>query len=55
MPRWSGQGETGTNVSVKIDDDFMRAVKSKGTYNQQYPIDSASPTKVQENARGLCG
>jgi ribonucleoside-diphosphate reductase alpha chain len=45
---------TGANVSVRIDDGFMRAVKSKASYNQQYPIDSANPTKVQEiSARGL--
>ncbi len=45
---------TGANVSVKIDDDFMRAVKNNSTYMQQYPIDSANPTKVQEiNAMGL--
>ncbi len=45
---------TGANVSVKIDDDFMRAVKSKGNYTQQYPIESTRPSKVQEiSARGL--
>ncbi len=45
---------TGANVSVRIDDGFMNAVKNKGTYNQQYPIESANPSKVQEiDARGL--
>ncbi len=45
---------TGANVSVRIDDGFMNAVKNKGKYNQQYPIESANPSKVQEiNARGL--
>jgi len=45
---------TGANVSVRIDDGFMKAVKNKGQYNQQYPIESANPSKVQEiNARGL--
>ena len=45
---------TGANVSVRIDDDFMRAVKSKSEYNQQYPIESKNPSKVQQiDARGL--
>ena len=35
---------TGANVSVKIDDDFMRAVTEGTTYTQQYPIDSTNPT-----------
>src|SRR5690554_2519884 len=34
---------TGANVSVRIDDEFMRAVESGETYHQQYPIDSNSP------------
>jgi len=45
---------TGANVSVRIDDDFMRAVKSKSGYSQQYPIESKNPSKVQQiDARGL--
>src|SRR5690606_13038084 len=32
---------TGANVSVRVDDEFMRAVKSNGTYTQKYPIFSA--------------
>lgn len=45
---------TGANVSVRIDDDFMRAVKSNSKYSQQYPIESTNPSKVQQiNARGL--
>ncbi len=39
---------TGANVSVKIDDDFMKAVVDGKTYIQQYPIDSENPTKKQE-------
>ena len=35
---------TGANVSVKIDDDFMKAVTEGTTYTQQYPIDSTNPT-----------
>lgn len=34
---------TGANVSVKLDDEFMRAVVSGGKYHQQFPIDSATP------------
>jgi len=39
---------TGANVSVKIDDDFMRAAIEGKTYKQQYPIDSAAPKVVKE-------
>ena len=47
---------TGANVSVRIDDDFMRAVKSNSNYKQQYPIESAAPTTVKEiGASGLWG
>ena len=41
---------TGANVSVKLDDEFMLAVKSGGQYTQQYPIDSDTPTTVKEIA-----
>jgi ribonucleoside-diphosphate reductase alpha chain len=45
---------TGANVSVRIDDGFMQAVKDNSKYIQQYPIDSSSPSKIQEiSARGL--
>ncbi len=45
---------TGANVSVKIDDEFMRAALSGEQYKQQYPIDSDSP-KVEKmiNAQQL--
>ena len=39
---------TGANVSVKLDDDLMKAVVNKTTYKQQYPVDSANPTTVKE-------
>ncbi|MDL2213235.1 adenosylcobalamin-dependent ribonucleoside-diphosphate reductase [Bacteroides sp. OttesenSCG-928-N06] len=39
---------TGANVSVKLDDDFMRAVTEGRPYLQQYPIGSATPTTVKE-------
>ena len=34
---------TGANVSVRIDDIFMRAVESGTSYRQQYPVDSDIP------------
>ncbi|MCF0065401.1 adenosylcobalamin-dependent ribonucleoside-diphosphate reductase [Dyadobacter chenwenxiniae] len=39
---------TGANVSVRIDDEFMRAVESGETYKQQYPIKSATPTHIKD-------
>ncbi len=39
---------TGANVSVRIDDDFMRAAESHQPYTQQYPVDSKNPTVKQE-------
>lgn len=39
---------TGANVSVKIDDDFMKAAISHQKYTQQYPIFSKEPTHKQE-------
>jgi ribonucleoside-diphosphate reductase alpha chain len=34
---------TGANVSVRIDDEFMKAVKSDTDYTQKYPIFSTDP------------
>ncbi|NLA49774.1 MAG: ribonucleoside-diphosphate reductase, adenosylcobalamin-dependent, partial [Bacteroidales bacterium] len=34
---------TGANVSVKITDEFMKAVEQKSVFRQQYPISSAEP------------
>ncbi len=39
---------TGANVSVKIDDEFMRAVETNSTYQQQYPIHSKNPLIVND-------
>ncbi len=39
---------TGANVSVKIDDDFMKSVVDGTPYRQQYPIYSENPSNVQE-------
>jgi ribonucleoside-diphosphate reductase alpha chain len=34
---------TGANVSVKLTDDFMKAVETKSLFRQQYPINSDNP------------
>lgn len=39
---------TGANVSVKISDDFMRAVENKEKFTLQFPVDSDSPTYTKE-------
>lgn len=39
---------TGANVSVKIDDEFMKAALSSRPYVQQYPIDSPTPKYTKE-------
>ena len=39
---------TGANVSVKIDDEFMRAAIEGAPYVQQYPIDSPDPMVKKE-------
>jgi len=45
---------TGANISVKLDDEFMRSVKEGTTYHQQYPVKSENPRVVKEiNAREL--
>ena len=45
---------TGANVSVKIDDDFMRAVEREEEYTQQYPVYSKEPMVSQKvNAKAL--
>lgn len=39
---------TGANVSVKIDDEFMKAVRSEAVYHQKYPIDSNEPVYTRD-------
>jgi len=39
---------TGANVSVKIQDDFMRAVEANAPYVQKYPINSPEPLYQKE-------
>lgn len=45
---------TGANVSIKLDNDFMRAAIDGKTYRQQFPIDAENPTYTQDiDARKL--
>ncbi len=45
---------TGANVSIKIDDEFMRAAIDGRTYTQQFPINSENPKYVKHiDARKL--
>ncbi len=45
---------TGANVSVKIDDEFMRAVINNEEYEQKYPVYSDEPKNRKKiNARQL--
>ncbi len=39
---------TGANVSVKLDDEFMRAATEGLPYTQQFPIDSPNPLYTKE-------
>ncbi|MFO8067962.1 MAG: adenosylcobalamin-dependent ribonucleoside-diphosphate reductase, partial [Bacteroidales bacterium] len=45
---------TGANVSVKITDDFMRAVINSNDFVQQYPVESNDPKSTKSvNANAL--
>ncbi|MEJ2595191.1 MAG: adenosylcobalamin-dependent ribonucleoside-diphosphate reductase [bacterium] len=44
---------TGANVSVKLDDEFMQAVKNNSTYTQQYPVHSNDPKVKKEINAGV--
>ncbi|MGM9828320.1 MAG: adenosylcobalamin-dependent ribonucleoside-diphosphate reductase [Muribaculaceae bacterium] len=49
---------TGANVSVRIDDDFMRAAVNGETYTQKFPIDAADEdvlVRKDVNAAALWG
>lgn len=47
---------TGANVSVRIDDEFMRCATEGVPYRQQFPIDSDNPSVVKEtDAKALWG
>lgn len=39
---------TGANVSIKIDDEFMRCAAEGKPYRQQFPIDAESPIYQQD-------
>ncbi len=39
---------TGANVSVRIDDEFMNAVRNKEKYTLKFPIDSDNPKFTKE-------
>ncbi|MDE5706538.1 adenosylcobalamin-dependent ribonucleoside-diphosphate reductase [Muribaculum sp.] len=39
---------TGANVSVRIDDDFMRAATEGSAYTQQFPVDSEHPDVTKD-------
>jgi len=42
---------TGANVSVRISDEFMRAVKNNENYEQRWPVDSSEPKiSIEGNA-----
>ena len=52
--KMDGTKVTGANVSVRIDDDFMKAVKAGEDYKQQYPINSDTPKYTSSvNAKNL--
>ena len=37
---------TGANISVKVTNDFMKAVIDDCDYTQQYPVDAKKPSKI---------
>jgi ribonucleoside-diphosphate reductase alpha chain len=39
---------TNANISVKLDDEFMSAVKMNKSYIQRYPIESEDPKMIKE-------
>ena len=43
---------TGANVSVKISDDFMRAVENKEKFTLQFPVESDKPSITKEIEAG---
>ncbi len=47
---------TGANVSIKVDDEFMQAVKGATKYHQQFPIVSDTPQYEKDiDAQALWG
>jgi ribonucleotide reductase alpha subunit len=41
---------TGANISIRINDEFMEAVKADGYYEQRWPVDSDSP-KIKRSVK----
>lgn len=39
---------TGANISVRIDDEFMKAVVNNDKYQQAYPVDSPNPDVTKD-------
>jgi len=39
---------TGANISLKLSDDFMKAVIDNNVFTQQYPVNSLNPTIMNE-------
>ncbi|RLD24864.1 MAG: adenosylcobalamin-dependent ribonucleoside-diphosphate reductase, partial [Bacteroidetes bacterium] len=49
-----GTKVTGANVSIKMDDKFMQAVKDDTEYEQQFPVESDNPVYTKKiNAKNL--
>lgn len=46
---------TGANVSVRIDDDFMKAATEGSSYTQQYPTTGEALVKKEIDAKALWG
>lgn len=45
---------TGANISIKISDEFINAVKNNSNFVQQFPINAENPTFTREiNAKSL--
>ena len=44
---------TGANVSVRIDDDFMKAATEGGVYIQQYPVTGEATVTKETDAKAL--
>lgn len=52
--KMDGTKVTGANVSVKITDDFMKAVVNETPFVQQYPVEGNNPSYTKEiNAKNL--
>ena len=43
---------TGANVSVKISDDFMKAIENKEKFTLQFPVESDKPSITKEIEAG---